>query len=102
MLHRLKDYGYEVSTGPWYGTATKASLRKAGKKRLPAHLAEAVTADGRFSSAPIKKTICHFSDAGRDDWLITRTACVLLQRTPPRNSRAASLQLNYLPPLSRA
>jgi len=83
MLHRLKDYGYEVSTGPLVWNRHKSQLtKKQGKNAFPLIWAEAVTADGRFQFRANKKNhLPFFKTQDGDDWLITRTACVLLQRT---------------------
>lgn len=83
MRDRLADWGYAVSTGPLVWNRHKSQLHRARKAgRFPLIWAEAVTPDGRFIFRAEKKN--HepwFEPKPGDDWLITRKACVLLQRT---------------------
>lgn len=83
MPGRLKDYGYEVSTGPLVWNRHKPQLEeKSGKSAFPLIWAEAVTSDGRFRFRADKKNHSPYFRVRRgDDWLITRSPCVLLQRT---------------------
>jgi adenine-specific DNA-methyltransferase len=83
MPHRLKDYGYQVSTGPLVWNRHKPQLtNKKGKLTFPLIWAEAVTSDGRFRFRAEKKNHApYFRTKEGDDWLVTREACVLLQRT---------------------
>jgi adenine-specific DNA-methyltransferase len=83
MPTRLKDYGYEVSTGPLVWNRHKPQLvAKTGKNTFPLIWAESVTADGRFHFRADKRNhLPYFKTKEGDDWLITRDACVLLQRT---------------------
>jgi adenine-specific DNA-methyltransferase len=83
MPHRLKDYGYEVCTGPLVWNRHKDQLAsKPGKTTLPLIWAESVTADGRFQFRADKRNHePYFKPRVGDDWLITRKPCVLLQRT---------------------
>lgn len=83
MPARLKDYGFEVSTGPLVWNRHKAQLaKKAGKNTFPLIWAESVTPDGRFQFRADKRNhLPYFKTQDGDDWLITRRDCVLLQRT---------------------
>jgi adenine-specific DNA-methyltransferase len=83
MPHRLKDYGYQVSTGPLVWNRHKSQLEKrAGKRVFPLIWAEAVGSDGRFRFRADKKNHTpYFKFQAGDDWLLTRNPCVLLQRT---------------------
>jgi adenine-specific DNA-methyltransferase len=81
---RLADIGYRVSTGPLVWNRHKGQLRKEpGERRFPLLWAEAVTAAGSFRFRAAKKNHEPYFEirAGRDDWLLTRRPCVLLQRT---------------------
>jgi adenine-specific DNA-methyltransferase len=84
MKFRLSDYGYTVSTGPLVWNRHKPQFRthpEAGT--FPVVWAEAVTSDGRFIwRAHRRGHVPWFAaEPGKDDWLIIRQACVLLQRT---------------------
>lgn len=83
MSHRLRDYGYQVSTGPlvWNRHKPQLSSRPA-KGALPLIWAECVTPEGRFVYRADKKNHQpYFIPKEGDEWLITRKPCVLLQRT---------------------
>ena len=83
MSHRLADWGYAVSTGPLVWNRHKDQLAaRPGAKRFPLLWAEAVTPDGRFVWRAKKKNHALYFEARHgDDWLITNTLCVLVQRT---------------------
>jgi adenine-specific DNA-methyltransferase len=83
MRHRLADWGYTVSTGPLVWNRHKDQLAtRPGGKRFPLIWAEAVTPDGRFVWRANKKNHALYFEARRgDDWLITNSLCVLVQRT---------------------
>lgn len=83
MRHRLKDYGYQVSTGPLVWNRHKGQLAdKPGKSTFPLIWAESVTPDGYFEFRAGKRNhLPYFRIETGDDWLITRAPCVLLQRT---------------------
>ncbi len=83
MPARLSDWGYDVSTGPLVWNRYKDQLvDRAGKLRYPLIWAEAVTPDGRFAWRAEKRNHARYFEAGaRDEWMITRAPCVLLQRT---------------------
>ncbi len=81
---RLADWGYRVATGPLVWNRYKPQIAdKAGKGAVPLVWAESVTPDGRFTYRCEKtnhKPWFHPA-ARRDEWLLTRLPCVLLQRT---------------------
>jgi adenine-specific DNA-methyltransferase len=97
MKHRLSDYGYTVSTGPLvWNRFKKQIVEKAGKDTLPLIWAESITSDGQFHYRADKRNhLPYFKPKAGDNWLITRKACVLLQRTTaieqPRRLIAAEL-----------
>lgn len=83
MRNRLADWGYAVSTGPLVWNRHKGQLvSRPGGKRFPLIWAEAVTSDGRFEWRAEKKNHAPYFEAREgDDWLITNSLCVLVQRT---------------------
>jgi len=83
MPHRLKDYGYEVSTGPLVWNRHKPQLcEEPGRCAYPLIWAEAITSEGRFQFRANKRNHSpYFKIREGDDWLVTREPCVLLQRT---------------------
>jgi adenine-specific DNA-methyltransferase len=83
MRHRLRDYGYEVSTGPLVWNRHKRQLCARPKKgTLPLIWAECVGSDGGFRFRADKKNHQpYFQPRKGDDWLISRRPCILLQRT---------------------
>lgn len=102
MSHRLADWGYTVSTGPlvWNRYKDQLALRP-GRKRYPLIWAEAVTSDGRFIWRAEKKNHTPwFQTCPGDDWLVTSSLCVLLQRTTAKEQNrrliAAALPAEFL------
>ncbi len=100
---RLRDLGYRVSTGPLVWNRHKQQLRREpGPGRFPLIWAEAVTADGRFEFRAERRNHEPYFEVepGRDDWLLIRAPCVLLQRTTakeqPRRLIAAELPPAFL------
>lgn len=83
LTARLEDWGYAVSTGPLVWNRYKPQLtNQSGKDRLPLIWAESVTPDGRFVWRANKKNHTrYFRITDGDDWLISRSPCVILQRT---------------------
>ncbi|MEX0808801.1 MAG: N-6 DNA methylase [Dongiaceae bacterium] len=81
--HRLRDWGYSVSTGPLVWNRHKDQLANGpGRNRLPLIWAEAITAEGRFIWRAEKRNhMPYFELRQGDNWLITSDPCVLLQRT---------------------
>jgi len=102
MPHRLRDYGYEVSTGPLVWNRHKKQLRsRADKATLPLIWAECVTPTGAFVFRADKKNHePYFKPLDGDEWLITRKSCVLLQRTTAKEQNrrliAAELPSRFL------
>jgi adenine-specific DNA-methyltransferase len=102
MPHRLHDYGYQVSTGPLVWNRHKSQLRSQQvASAFPLIWAEAVTNDGRFVFRATKKNHQPFFEPRPDeDWLITRTPCVLVQRTTAKEQRrrviAAELPIEFV------
>jgi adenine-specific DNA-methyltransferase len=83
MPHRLRDYGYEISTGPLVWNRHKGQLAgKPSKQAFPLIWAESISADGKFQFRADKRNHApYFKPTDGDEWLITRKPCVLLQRT---------------------
>jgi adenine-specific DNA-methyltransferase len=83
MPHRLRNYGYKVSTGPLVWNRHKDQLAaKPGKSTFPLIWAESITSDGCFQFRADKRNHApYFRTREGDDWLMTRKTCVLLQRT---------------------
>jgi adenine-specific DNA-methyltransferase len=81
--HRLRDYGYEVSTGPLVWNRHKPQLRRTASARtLPLIWAESVTSNGEFLFRAGKKNHePYFELHAGDDWLKSDRPCILLQRT---------------------
>lgn len=84
MPHRLRDYGYRVSTGPLVWNRFKSQFRlEPSAASYPVIWAESVTSDGRFIWRSEKRNHAPWFAANRpkDDWLIVTRPCVLVQRT---------------------
>lgn len=83
MRHRLADWGYAVSTGPLVWNRHKDQLAgRPGQHHLPLVWAEAISSDGRFIFRADRRNHAPYFEIRRgDDWLVTDTTCVLLQRT---------------------
>ncbi len=103
MPHRLRDYGYEVSTGPLVWNRHKDQITaKPSKNTFPLIWAEAVSADGKFQFRADKRNhLPYFKPNDQDDdWLITRKSCVLLQRTTAKEQTrrliAAELPASFI------
>ncbi len=102
MPHRLRDYGYRVSTGPLVWNRHKPQLRGQHEPgAYPLIWAESVTPDGRFVFRYGKRNHQpYFRPAPGDDWLITATPCVLVQRTTAKEQRrrliAAALPAEFI------
>ncbi len=90
MPHRLRDYGYGVSTGPLVWNRHKQQLHaERSDGCYPVIWAEAVASDGRFVWRSEKRNHAPWFRAERpkDDWLIVDQPCVLLQRTTAKEQR---------------
>ena len=102
MPGRLADWGYTVSTGPLVWNRFKDQMaHRPGRNRRPLVWAESVTADGRFVFRAEKRNHApYFEVRERDDWLLVREPCVLLQRTTakeqPRRLIAACLPKSFI------
>lgn len=102
MKHRLADWGYTVSTGPLVWNRYKDQLvSRPGRQRYPLIWAEAVTSDGRFIWRAEKRNHTPwFQTRPGDEWLVTSTLCVLLQRTTAKEQSrrliAAALPAEFL------
>lgn len=84
MPHRLSDYGYGVSTGPLVWNRFKDQLhQERSSGSYPVVWAEAVTSAGRFTWRCEKRNHAPWFKARlpKDEWLIVKQPCVLLQRT---------------------
>lgn len=100
--HHLMDWGYTVSTGPlvWNRFKDQIFSRRA-KGRLPLIWAESLLPDGQFSWRAQKKN--HepwFQIRPKDNWLLSRRPCVLLQRTTAKEQHrrliAAALPSSFI------
>lgn len=103
MPCRLSDYGYVVSTGPLVWNRHKQQFRAQPEADcLPVVWAEAVTADGRFAWRAEKRNHAPWFAPRfpKDDWLIVRRPCVLLQRTTAKEQHrrliAAEMPADFL------
>lgn len=83
LSHRLRDYGYKVSTGPLVWNRHRAGLRnEPGKGRYPLLWSESVRSNGRFEfRAQSRNRQRYFEPDASEHWVVTETPCVLLQRT---------------------
>jgi adenine-specific DNA-methyltransferase len=99
MPHRLAHYGYQVSTGPLVWNRHKPRLReKPGHGTYPLIWAESVRPDGSFEFRARKKN--HqpwFAPLPTESWVVTKSACVLLQRTTAKE-QSRRLIAAELPP----
>jgi hypothetical protein len=84
MPHRLRDYGYTVSTGPLVWNRHKPQLRthNSAKNIFPLIWAESVIPGGRFNFSAGKRDHVPYIQIRNDQgFLLTRQPCVLVQRT---------------------
>lgn len=102
MSYRLRDWGYEVSTGPLVWNRHKDQLAdEPGAGRAPLIWAEAITSDGRFQYRATKRNHRpYFELRPEDAWLRVDTPCVLVQRTTAKEQArrliAAELPRSFL------
>lgn len=81
MAGRLSDWGYRVSTGQLVWNRHKPQLRQTIRNgELPIIWAESVTAAG-FSFSAERRNHAPYIALNEQQHLVTRNACVLLQRT---------------------
>lgn len=82
MPTRLSDLGFTVSTGQLVWNRHKDQLKSMpSKSTLPLIWAESVTSEGFKFSATRRNHVPYISLTAKQPHLITRTSCVLLQRT---------------------
>lgn len=102
MPHRLKDYGYTVSTGPLVWNRHKTQLHVTRVEgSVPIIWAESITADGTFRHRVDKRNHKpYLKPTDKQAWLVTSTPCVLVQRTTAKEQRrrliAAELPADFL------
>lgn len=102
MPLRLADYGYGVSTGPLVWNRHRPQLRLRRERNAhPVLWANCVLPPGRFDFRAARARRWMFVLVGADqDHLVTRQACVLVQRTTakeqPRRLVAAVLPAAFL------
>lgn len=89
MPHRLRDWGYIVSTGPLVWNRHKDQLRTLpGSATYPLIWAEAVAGPGRFIHRAKKRNHePYFHIEPGDEWLKVSVPCVLVQRTTAKEQR---------------
>ncbi|MBL3598554.1 MAG: N-6 DNA methylase [gamma proteobacterium endosymbiont of Lamellibrachia anaximandri] len=88
---RLKDYGYKVSTGPLVWNRHKDRIvERAQKNTLPLVWAESVMPDGSFQHKSERRNHKPWFriDDERDNWLIAKMPCLLLQRTTAKEQKS--------------
>lgn len=82
MAMRLSDLGFSVSTGQLVWNRFKSQLRTSkGKNSYPLIWAESITSKGFRFSADRKNHVPYIDIAPKQDFLVTRAKCVLVQRT---------------------
>lgn len=82
MPMRLAELGYSVSTGQLVWNRFKSQLRTSkGKTSYPLIWAESITSTGFHFSADRKNHVPYIDIAPRQDFLVTTSECVLVQRT---------------------
>lgn len=90
LPHRLRDYGYRVSTGPLVWNRHKDQLSPSySDDCYPIVWAESVRPSGEFIFSCDKKhhkPYLHLRDKN-DEWLIVDRPCVLVQRTTAKEQR---------------
>lgn len=101
MPTRLADLGYTVSTGPLVWNRHKSQLRtERNISTLPLVWAESVVPEGFAFSAERRNHVPFFAIQLDQPHLVTKTACVLVQRTTSkeqdRRLLAAVLPQNFL------
>ncbi|EPC2362611.1 Eco57I restriction-modification methylase domain-containing protein [Citrobacter freundii] len=82
MPTRLSELGYSVSTGQLVWNRFKSQLRTTkDKNSYPLIWAESITSNGFRFSADRKNHVPYIDIAPKQDFLVTTTECVLIQRT---------------------
>lgn len=94
---RLVDYGYGVSTGPLVWNRHKGQFHRKFRPGMhPVIWAEAVSSSGKFDWKSEKRShLPWFKPREKDQWVITHSSCVLVQRTTAKeqNRRLIVAQL---------
>lgn len=83
LKHHLKDWGYEIKTGPLVWNRHKPQLRaKKGKDTFPLIWAETISTKGEFRwKAEKKNHTLYFKYKKGDEWLLEKKPCIIMQRT---------------------
>ena len=87
---RIGDWGYSISTGPLVWNRFKSQLEdKPSSENIPLIWAESVSSDGKFSYRSDRRNHRPYFKPRpkKDDWLIVKKGCVLLQRTTAKEQR---------------
>lgn len=86
---RLRDYGYQVNTGPLVWNRHRSQLaNQSGQGRLPLIWAEAVRGPGHFRfGAERRGHVPYFAIEDGQEHLVQRRACILVQRTTAKEQR---------------
>lgn len=89
MPHRLADYGFSVHTGQLVWNRHKGQLKAdKGKECYPLIWAESVTTEEGFSFSAVRRNHTPYFHIHRgQDYLITKSACVLVQRTTAKEQK---------------
>jgi adenine-specific DNA-methyltransferase len=89
MTCKIKDWGYEVKTGPLVWNRHKLQLSDfSGNNAYPLIWAEAITSEGKFIwKADKKNHTLFFNFKKGDEWLLTNYQCILLQRTTAKEQQ---------------
>lgn len=100
--NRLSDYGYRVGTGPlvWNRHKSQFSIDEV-VGTYPVIWAESVQQNGTFVWSSAKRQhLPWFLPTERDQWVITRASCVLVQRTTAKEQHrrliAAELPIDFI------
>jgi len=89
MPHRLRDYGFSISTGQLVWNRHKKQLKNdRGNGCYPLIWAESVTAEGSFNFSAVRRNHQPFLHvyAGQR-YLVTKKPCVLVQRTTAKEQK---------------
>lgn len=86
---RLRDYGYQVNTGPLVWNRHRSQLaERMGRGRLPIIWAEAVRGPGEFRfGAERRGHVPYFTVQEGQDHLVQQRPCILVQRTTAKEQR---------------
>jgi adenine-specific DNA-methyltransferase len=89
MPHRLRDYGFGVSTGQLVWNRHKDQLRRTYEEGcMPVIWAEAVNADAKFHFQAARRFhLPYLKIKPHQDFLINREPCILVQRTTAKEQK---------------